>query len=315
MDTIVVTPRGYAKYGKEEKERLESLGYQVDMNDTGKPLSREVFKEKAKEAAGIIVGVDQLDGELLRQCRNLRGIVKFGVGTDNIDLKTCREMGIGVKRCLGTNSNAVAEYTIGMMFACARNLVSNVEEVKKGNWTKPTGIELRGKKLGIIGFGSIGREVARMALGIGMEIYVYDIADISEDVLHHYEAVQKETNWIFEECDFITLHVPLTNETQHMISEKEFHKMKNTAVLINAARGGIVDEKALWKALKENETYACASDVFTTEPPKNEEWIKELLSMERFLLTAHIASRSGEAEKAAVKTATDHMLDLLRQES
>ena len=315
MDTILVTPRGYAKYGEKEKERLESLGYQVDINDTGNPLPREIFEDKAKKAAGIIVGVDRLDQDLLRKCGNLRAIVKFGVGTDNIDLNVCREMGIRVERCVGTNSNAVAEFTIAMMFACARNLISNAMDVKERKWTKPTGFELRGKKLGIIGFGNIGKKVARMARGIGMEIYVYDVALVEPKVLRSCGAVQKDLKEILRTCDFITLHVPLMEDTKNMISKKEFQLMKKNAVLINAARGGIVDEKALYAALKEQEIYACASDVFTMEPPEDKKWIRELLSMERFTLTAHIASRSEEAEINTVKAATNHMIDLLREKS
>lgn len=119
----------------------------MDINDTGKPVPREVFMEKAKEATGIIVGVDELDEDLLRQCKNLKAIVKFGVGTDNIDLKVCEELRIKVGRCLGTNSNAVAELTVGMMFACARDLVANAITVKNGGWIKPTGFELKGKNL------------------------------------------------------------------------------------------------------------------------------------------------------------------------
>jgi lactate dehydrogenase-like 2-hydroxyacid dehydrogenase len=129
MKTILVTPRGYAKYGQEERKRLEELGYTMDINDTGKPVPRDVFVAKAKEATGIIVGVDELDGDLIRECKNLKAIVKFGIGVDNIDLPVCEEKGVKVGRCVGTNSNAVAELTIGMMFACARDLVSNAMEV------------------------------------------------------------------------------------------------------------------------------------------------------------------------------------------
>ncbi len=312
MGTILVTPRGYAKYGQEAAKKLEALGYEMDINDTGKPVPREVFMEKAKEATGIIVGVDELDEDLLRQCKNLKAIVKFGVGTDNIDLKVCEELRIKVGRCLGTNSNAVAELTVGMMFACARDLVANAITVKNGGWIKPTGFELKGKKLGIAGFGNIGKNVARMAKGIGMEILVYDVFDIPQNVLEEYSAVQTTMDQILKECDFITLHVPLTDETKNMISTKEFDKMKPNAILINAARGGIVDEKALYEALKEHKIHSSASDVFTSEPPQGEDWVQELLKMDNFIQTAHIASRSKEAEINTVNEATYQITELLK---
>lgn len=315
MKKILVTPRGYAKYGQEARKKLEALGYVMDVNDTGKPLPREVFEEKAKEAEGIIVGVDELDGELLRQCKDLKAVVKFGVGVDNIDLPVCEELGIQVGRCVGTNSNAVAELTVGMMFACARDLVANAMEVKKGGWSKPTGFELGGKTVGILGFGNIGKNVARMAYGIGMKVMAYDVYEIPEEELSRFGAVQADKETILKNCDFITVHVPLLDSTKDMISEPEFAMMKPTAVLINAARGGIVNEKALCEALKKREIYACASDVFTSEPPlaKGEDWVKELLENEHFIQTAHIASRSQEAEMNTVEEATRQMMLLLER--
>lgn len=312
MKKILVTPRGYAKYGQEARKRLEALGFEMDVNETGKPLPREVFVEKAKESTGIIVGVDELDKDLLAQCKDLKAIVKFGVGTDNIDVDYCKEHGIQVGRCLGTNSNAVAEYAIGMMFNCARYMVSDAMCVKNGGWDKPTGLELTGKKLGIIGFGNIGKQVARMGHGIGMEIYAYDAFDIPQEALEPYDAKKSTPEEIYAECDFITVHVPLTPETENMISDAEFDKMKDTAILINAARGGIVDEKALLKALKEKKIFACASDVFTSEPPAKEDWVQELLGMDNFILTAHIGSRSKESEINTVNRATDVMIDFLK---
>lgn len=315
MKTILVTPRGYAKYGSKAGKRLEALGYEMDVNHTGRPLPKDVFAEKAKRASGIIAGVDELNEELLRECRHLKAIVKFGVGTDNIDLSVCEELGIKVGRCIGTNSNAVAELTIGMMFAAARHIVSNAMNVKSHGWNKPTGLELFHKKIGIIGFGNIGKHVARIANGIGMEVLIYDVFDAAQDVLAEYNAKQTSVEQILKECDFISIHVPLTQETKDMISIKEFKMMKDTAVLVNAARGGIVNEYALYEALKNKEIYACASDVFTSEPPQREPWIDELLKMDHFIQTAHIASRSVESEINTVNAATDTMIQLLQDQS
>ncbi len=313
MEKILITPRGYARYGSEAGKRLEKLGYTLDVNDTGKPVPREVFERKAEEATGIIVGIDELDAELIQRCRNLKAVVKFGVGVDNIDLTACREKGIEVGRCVGTNSNAVAEMTIGYLFACARNLVSNAIEVKEGGWSKPTGYELGGKTIGILGFGNIGKNVARMAAGIGMKVMAYDVFEIPSEILEKYGAVQTDKDMILRKCDFITVHVPLLAETKDMISEKEFKQMKRTAVLVNAARGGIVNEHDLYLALKNREIYACASDVFTSEPPMaaGQPWVKELLENPYFIQTAHIASRTEEAEKNTVEKATDVMIEML----
>lgn len=238
--------------------------------------------------------------------------MKFGVGVDNIDLDTCDELGIKVGRCIGTNSNAVAEMTLALMFACSKNLVSNAIQVKNHGWDKPTGVELLNKKIGILGFGNIGKNVARMANGIGMEVYAYDIFDIQDEELKKYNAKQVNVDYILENCDYITVHTPLTEQTKNMISDSEFKKMKKTAVLVNAARGGIVNEKALLEALKNHEILAAASDVFTTEPPERAEWVDELLNLDNFILTSHIASRSKEAEMNTVIRSTEVILELLK---
>lgn len=311
MPKILITPRGYAKFGLDNKKKLEEAGYTVDWNDTGKPLSREVFLKKAKEATGIIVGVDLCDRELLLQCKKLKVIVKFGVGVDNIDLEACEELGIKVGRCIGTNSNSVAEMTLAMMFACSKNLVSNAMAVKNYGWVKPTGVELLNKKIGILGFGNIGKRVAKLAHGIGMDVYVYDVFDISEDILENYGIKQVALDYIYKTCDYITVHTPLTEKTKNMISYSEFKKMKNTAIIVNAARGGIIDEKALLDALKNKQILAAASDVFSSEPPVKCEITDELLALDNFILTSHIASRSQEAEKNTVIRSTEVLLELL----
>lgn len=313
MKTILVTPRGYAKYGNEARKRLEALGYVMDINDTGKPLSREVFVKKAKQATGIIVGIDECDGNLLKECKNLKAIVKFGVGTDNIDLPIAEACNISVGRCVGSNANAVAEYSVGLMFSAARYISSANHDVKNGGWKKPTGYELLGKTVGIIGFGNIGKQVARICRGIGMKVLAYDTFDISDEVLAEYNAQKREVSDLLKESDFITIHVPLTKDTENMISKDQFNMMKKEAILINAARGGVVDEKALLQALKDKEIFACASDVFTSEPPVAEGWVNELIQMDSFILTPHIASRSAEAELNTVNMATDVMIELLNK--
>lgn len=310
---ILVTPRGYAAYGAQAAKRLEALGYEMNINTTGKPLSREAFVEYAKKSTGIIVGVDELDGGLLKECRSLKAVVKFGVGTDNIDLKTAEGCGIKVGRCVGSNSNAVAELTIGMMFAAAKHLVSSNVQVRGGAWNKPTGRELTKKTIGIIGFGNIGRHVARMAHGIGMEVLAYDVFNIPKEVLDTYQAKQCSIEEILKGADFISIHTPLTEETRNMISDEQFDMMKETAVIVNAARGGIINEKALYTALKNKKIYAAASDVFTSEPPVQDDWVQELIHMDNFILTPHIGSRTVEAESNTVEMATDNLIRLLEE--
>lgn len=311
MKKIVITPRGFATYGQKQKQDLEEQGFEVVVNDTGKPFTPEVFAEYSHDAAGIIVGVDQMDAAFLANCPELKVIVKFGVGTDNIDLKVCEERGIQVGRCLGTNTNAVAEFAIGLMFTSARQIATNAQAVKKGEWVKPTGVELYGKKLGIIGFGAIGKIVAQRAAGLGMQANVYDLYQIPATDLDQYQVQQADLDTLLATSDFITIHVPYTEATENLIGAEAFDKMKNGCLLINTSRGGIVDEQALYLALKAEKIAAAASDVFLEEPPILEGWRKELFQLPNFTPTAHIASRSQEAEMNTVQRATELIIDYL----
>lgn len=312
MDTILITPRGYARYGDKYSKKLESLGYKLDINDTGKPVPKKVFEEKAKKATGIIFGVEDLNSDLLSQCKNLKAVVKFGVGLDNLDQNACEKLGIKVGRCVGTNSIAVAELTMGLVLDVERYITQTVVDVKSGSWNKPTGNELYGKTIGIMGFGHVGRNVARIANGFGMKVLIFDAYDVKESTLKEYDATQVSKDVIYNRSDIITVHVPLLSSTHNMISVQEFKKMKKDAILINASRGGTVDEKALLDALKNKTIKAAAFDVFTQEPPEMEGWKKELIQLDNFLLTSHMASRSAEAEIRTVSKATETMIELLK---
>ena len=203
---------------------------------------------------------DKMDAEMMSGCPNLKAVCKFGVGTDNIDLDYAKEHGIYVGRCVGGNSRSVAEHVIALMFAEAKNLYYSIDEVKDHKWAKPTGLEIYGKKLGIIGFGMIGKYLADYAYGIGMDVYAYDAFPIKEEVAAQHHAKIADLEEIYTECDYISLHIPLLDSTKDMISSAEFKKMKKTACVINAARGGIVNEEALYEALSSGEIRSACFD-------------------------------------------------------
>lgn len=311
---ILITPRGYANHGLEYAKEFHSKGYTTDINQTGQQIPRDTFLNLAKDATGIIVGVELIDEELMKQSPNLKAVVKFGVGTDNIDLVAAEKYGIKVGRCVGSNSNAVAETAITLMLMSAKHILPSAITVRNGGWVKPSGFELAGKRVGIIGFGSIGQLVASKAKALGMEVSAFDAFPIADDVAKTYDATIATKEEIYRTCDFITLHIPLTTDSKDMISDAEFDMMKPTACLINTARGGIVNEEALYRALKNKKIYAAAFDVFTTEPPSGDAWVHELVHMDNFILLSHIAARTQEAETNTVKIATQKMLELLNEE-
>lgn len=308
LKKIVVTPRGFAKCGIENAEIMKAAGFDVVYNDTGLAYTEEEFYEITKDADGVIVGVETVDREYIETHPKLKAVVKFGVGTDNIDLECCKEKGIFVGRTVGSNARSVAETAISFVIADSKNLYNSIANTKEHGWAKMTGYEIMGKTIGIVGFGAIGKHVAKMANGLGMKVLAYDAYGIDELVANELNAEVVEMQELIEQSDFISLHIPLTPETKNMISSKELNQMKSNTVLINTARGGIVNEADLYGALKNKVIKAAYFDVFTCEPPREEE---PLLTLPNFYLTPHIASRSKEAEKNTADMATQIIIEAL----
>ena len=204
---------------------------------------------------------------------------------DNIDVKKAQERGITVVNTPHVASTAVAELAIGHMIALARNIVEATLTLREGKWVKEElmGSEINGKTLGIIGCGSIGREVKKLASCLGMNVITVDVC-VSEEFVPLDQMLPK--------ADFITVHVPLTPHTQHLVSTKEFAKMKTGVMIINCSRGGIIDEEALYQALLDGKVKAAALDVFEKEPPKN----NKLLTLKNVYATPHIGAQTYEAQ-------------------
>lgn len=306
---IVITPRGFAKCGVENAKIMEDAGFEVHYNSTGLAYSPEEFSQVTQDAEGIIVGVELVDKAYIDSHPKLKAVVKFGVGTDNIDVAYCQEMGIFVGRTVGSNARSVAETAISFVIADSKNLYDSIANTRDHGWAKMTGYEIQGKTIGIIGFGAIGKEVAKMAWGLGMNVMIFDTFPVPSEIVEKFDIRVATMDEIIENADFISLHVPLTKETQNLISTEELNRMKPNAVLINTARGGIVNEEALYGALKNKTIRSAYFDVFTCEPPRADE---PLLTLNNFYLTPHIASRSAEAEKNTADIATRVILDALK---
>ena len=307
---VVITPRGFAKCGLHNVALFEEAGIELVYNDTGLSYTKEQFYEITADADGVVVGVELVDRAYIDAHPKLKAVVKFGVGTDNIDLDYCKEKGIFVGRTVGSNARSVAETAISFVIADSKNLFESISNTRQNGWAKLTGYEILGKTIGIVGFGAIGKHVARMAVGLGMNVLAYDAFGIDKDVAASMDVTVSDMSEIIEKSDFLSLHVPLTPETRDMISAKELAAMKSSAVLINTARGGIVNEAALYEALKNGVIKSAYFDVFSSEPPAKDE---PLLTLANFYLTPHIASRSEEAEKNTANIATRVIIDALSE--
>lgn len=308
LKKIVITPRGFAKCGLENVKIIQDAGFDLVYNDTGSAYTKEEFYEITKDADGVVVGVELVDRNYIDVHPKLKAVVKFGVGTDNIDVEYCKEKGIFVGRTVGSNARSVAETAISFVIADSKNLYESISNTREHGWAKMTGYEILGKTIGIVGFGAIGRIVAQMANGLGMKVIAYDAYGIDKKLADSLNTEIVELNELIEQSDFISLHIPLTKETENMISAKELNQMRSNAVLINTARGGIVNEADLYEALNNKVIKAAYFDVFTSEPPKEEE---PLLTLPNFYLTPHIASRSEEAEKNTADMSTRIIIEAL----
>lgn len=242
---------------------------------------------------------------------SVKVIARVGVGLDNIDINEAEANGIHVINSPEAAANAVSELVIGLMLSLARSIPFADVETKKGNWIKKdlTGVELRGKYLGIIGVGNIGRNIGRIGRSLRMNLIGYDIIPINRDFTREVGMIVADFNTLLESADFVTCHVPLTAETNKMFSTDKFSKMKPSAFLINTSRGEVIDENALYEALKNGRIAGAALDVFETEPPMN----KMLLQLPNVICTPHIGAQTKEAQQLAAMVIAEKIIQTLRE--
>jgi len=309
-EKILITPKSFRNHKQKAYPLLESKGYEIIENNLGRTMTETEIIECAKEdVVGIIIGVDPLPASVLKELKDLKAISKYGVGMDNIDLDKAAELGIKVRNAVGTNSISVAELAIALIFTLARNIPVNSANVKNGGWSRTHGFELTGKKLGLIGGGMIGREVARRARGLEMQVSIYDPWFRDEQFLNKYGITRLEDlNELFSQSDIISLHVPVTAETRNIINKDSLSRMKSNAILINTSRGELVDEQALYDALVSGQIAGAAQDVFSSEPPAKDE---KLLTLQNFILTPHIGAFTDEAGEKMALVSTNNLLEML----
>ncbi len=267
-------------------------------------------EEQIKGFDGIVIrSATKVTREVIEAADKLKVVVRAGVGLDNVDQEAAKEHGVLVKNTPEAPTASVAEMVFSLMFSLARNITQADSSMKDERWEKKKlkGTELWEKTIGIVGFGRIGQELARRAKAFDMNVLAYDVLDIDEAV-KKIGAQRVDLKDLIAKSDYISLHVPLLPQTKDMISDTEFESMKKTAFLINTARGGVVDEKALLRALNEDKIAGAALDVFENEPPVD--W--SLVRHPKLIATPHLASSTKEAQIRVGQLTAEKIIETLK---
>ena len=307
---ILVTPTSYAKNNPTLRSKLEAEVSEVVYNTTGHPLSSSELMEMITGCNGYIAGLDDIDRNVIEAAHQLKVISRYGVGVDKVDLDAAKENGIVVTNTPGANSVSVAELTIGLIISLARMIPAASEATKTGEWPRMSGLTLAGKIIGLLGFGSIGKHVARRLQGFDCIVIAYDPSYDSatgEDLGVQFRLRDE----IIREADFLSLHIPLTSDTQGMVNTAFLRKMKPGAFLVNTSRGELIDEEGLLGVLTSGQLRGAALDVFAQQPPGID---NPLLALPQVITTPHMGAHTDGATNAMGWAAMRDCLAVLRGE-
>jgi len=287
---------------------LEENGLKIEYNPE---ITSEQIQEKIDKFNIVIVrSRTKITKEMIEKAKNCKIIARVGVGLDNIDLDAAKAKNIRVINAVEGAMTAVAEQVLGLMLSLARNIARADREIRNGNWLKKElmGTELKGKYLGIVGLGNIGKRLGRLAKGLNMNIIGYDVIPIDEEFAKEVGLMKTDLDTLLQSSDYVSLHVPLLDSTYHMIDAKKLAIMKSTAKIINTSRGGVIDEEALYDAIKNGNLGGAALDVFEKEPATD----SPLTTLPNVILTPHIGAQTKEAQSLAANVIAEKIIQILR---
>jgi len=274
-------------------------------------ITPEQIQEKIEKFNIIIVrSRTKISKEMIEKAKNCKIIARVGVGLDNIDLDAAKAKNIRVINAVEGAMTAVAELVLGLMFALARQIPRGDSGIRNGEWLKKElkGTELKGKYLGLIGCGNIGKRLGRLAKGLNMNIIGFDVIPIDEEFAKEVGLMKTDLDTLLQSSDYVSIHVPLLDSTYHMIDAKKLAIMKPTAKIINTSRGGVIDEEALYDAIKNGNLGGAALDVFEKEPATD----NPLTTLPNVILTPHIGAQTKEAQSLAANVIAEKIIQILR---
>ena len=305
MPRILVTPRSVTSEGHPALERLTRAGFEIVMSPAGKMPAASDLKQLLPGCVGWLAGVEPITDDVLSAASDLRVISRNGTGVDAIDLESARRRGIEIRRADGANARGVAELAIGMILALARSLPFSDAAIKAGGWSRRKGFELEGKTLGVVGCGKIGRIVAALARGLGMQVVGHD--PFAEKLHLTSDLPLVNLDEVFALSHVITLHCPPPADGRPLVDARRLGLAKPGVVIVNTARHELVDIPALVSAIESGHVAGAALDVFDAEPPIE----RSHLASDRILATPHIGGFTDESVDRAVDVAVTNLLDAL----
>lgn len=306
---LLITSNSFGKNDPSARQRLRDAGWDIRENPKGTILSESDMVEAVRGVDAIILGSDPVTSAVLDSAPELKLISRYGVGIDNIDMEAAKKRGVDIRVTRAANAEAVADFTLGLVLSLLRHIPKANDDLQNGTWKKRRGFDLYQKTVGVIGCGAIGRRVISRLKGFQCKILGYDLKPDSKYFLDN-NIKQSSLEEILEKSDIITLHVPNASGVT-LIGEKELAKMKPDAVLVNTARGGLVDEQAVLRSLKSRNLYGYGADVFSSEPeiPSYFNGCEDL----NLVLTPHMAAVSAEATSEMTRMAVDNVLEYFQR--
>ena len=296
-----------------EARRLIPADVAVDYNDSEQPMPRREFLERLRDKEGLVCHIiSAIDDEALAAAPGLKVVSNVAVGYNNIDVAAAKKRGVVITNTPDVLTETTADFAFTLLMAAARRVVEADRYVRTGQWKTWKwdllwGADIHGKTLGVVGFGRIGRAVARRGLGFGMRVLYHDTVRAEAAAERELNATAVDLDTLLRESDFVTLHTVLSADTRHLVNDRTLRLMKKTAVLVNAARGPVVDEAALARALSEKWIAGAGLDVFEEEPTIH----PGLLALDNVTMAPHIASASGETRVAMATLAVRNCLAVL----
>ena len=290
------------------KEVLEKNGLKVTYEPE---ITPEQIAEKIGSFEVVVVrSRTKMTRELVEKADKCQIIARVGVGLDNVDQEAAKEKNIRVLNAVEGAITAVAELVIGLMLSMAREIPRADREIRNGNWIKKElmGTELKGKYLGIVGLGNIGKRLGRLARALNMNIIGYDVTEIDDEFAKEVGLMKADLDTLLSSADYVSFHVPLLDSTRHMINAEKLKLMKKTARIINTARGGVIDENALYESLNDGNLAGAALDVFEVEPATG----NKLITLPNFVSTPHMGAQTKEAQLLAANIIAEKIIQVLR---